>query len=165
MQVGLMIIKILFYLLSFGALLFLAYVSTRLIGTKISKGMRGKYIKIIDSIALRFDQHIYLIKIGEQLLLVSSSNRNIQFLTILDNNLIQIKEEDLAVQEQEYQLDVKEMFRTYFEKFKNFYKKDQNILKEDSNTSTIKFNENLVKLKTIFSNMKSKKNEDGKSNE
>lgn len=156
-----------YFLILFGAILFLAYVSTKFLGAKVSRGMRGKYIKVVDSVTLGFDRQVHLVKVGEQLLLISSSNKNIRFLAVLDKSLIKLSEEDLRQLEGEQQINVNNTFKNYFEMFKNISGKNGNITGEDNAVSETanKFNQNLNKLKGIFSKINSEKNGDEKPNE
>jgi len=51
----------------FGSVLFLAYVTTKFIGTRTNKIVKGKYIKIIETVNLGFDSRLHLVKAGEEL--------------------------------------------------------------------------------------------------
>lgn len=160
------IASVFFFLIFFGAILFLAFVSTKLLGSKASKGMRGRHLKVIDTITLGFDKQIHLVKVGEQLLLVSSSNKSIQFLSSLDSNLVKISEEDMKIIEEENTIKIENVFKNYLEVFKNTNKKSEDskpIIGLD--TETNRFDQNLSKLKRIFSKINSEKNGDEKPNE
>lgn len=156
----------LFYLILFAAILFLAYVSTKLLGAKAVRGMRGRHLKVVDSIVLGFDRQIYLIKAGEQFLLVSSSNKSIKFMTLLDSSQVRLTEEDLKELEQEQTISVNTVFKNYFEMFRNLSpKKEASISLKENNPNEARFNQNLNKLKGIFSKINSEKNGDEKPNE
>jgi len=160
------IIGLLFFIIFFAATLFLAYVSTKLLGSKISKGMRGKHLKVIDSIGLGFDKQIHLIKVGEQLLLVSSSNKSLKFMTLLDNNIVKLTKEELELVDQAQETSIDNVFKNYLEMFKHMSKKaDKTVIEEVSKDDESRFNNNLSKLKGIFSKIKSDKNGDEKPNE
>ena len=158
------ILGLLFFIIFFAATLFLAYVSTKLLGSKVSKGMRGKHLRVIDSIGLGFDKQIHLIKVGEQMLLVSSSNKDLKFMTLLDNDIVKLTKEEFVEQVQQTSID--NVFKSYLEMFKNMSKKaDKTEMQEVSKDDENKFNNNLNKLKGIFSKIKSEKNGDEKPNE
>lgn len=163
-----------YFLVLFGSIIFLAYISTRFIGVRTSKGLKGKHIKIIDSIVLGIDRQIFLIKVGDQLLLVSSSNKTIQFLTLIDNNKIDIDENSIQGLDQEQQLGLN-AFKNYFDLFKGVIKKKEtNNVKETVSSNNYdnnqvnqnnKFNQNLDKLKGIFSKINSDQTGDEKLHE
>ncbi len=156
----------LFYLVLFAAILFLAYVSTKLLGAKAVRGMRGRHLKVVDTIVLGFDRQIYLIKVGDQFLLVSFSNKSIKFMTLLDSSQVRLTEEDLKELEHEQQISANTVFKNYFEMFRNLSpKKEGNTSLEANNPNEARFNQNLNKLKGIFSKINSEKNGDEKPNE
>lgn len=74
-----LISAILFFIV-FGCILFLAYVTTRFIGNKGSRNMKGRYINIIETVSLGIDSKLHVIKIGEEYVLISSSGKNIQLI-------------------------------------------------------------------------------------
>lgn len=165
-EVGKMLLGLFTFIIFFAAILFLAYVSTKFLGSKMSRGMKGKHLKVVDTIVLGFDRQIYLIKAGEQLFLVSSSNKNINFLTLLDNNSVKLTEEDIKSMDQEQPINVSNMFSSYLDKFRGLSKKTEiETPEESSNAETNRFSNNLSKLKGIFSKINSQKNEDEKPNE
>lgn len=157
--------SILWGLILFGSILFLAYVSTKFLGTKISAKMRGKHIKIVDSLALGFDKQIYLIKVGEQFFLASSSNKAINFLIGMDKDSIKISDEDLELLDRQ-QGPNENMFKNYFEMFKNTSQKNKDVDEyEMPNPDANRFRQNLNKLKGIMLNINSKEDGDEKLNE
>ncbi len=157
---------LLYFSVLFAAILFLAYVSTKFLGSRLSRGMRGNYIKVVDSVSLGFDRQIYLIRVGGQLLLVSSSNKSIQFLTLLDNTLVGLSEEDLKVIEQEPETGTASTFKNYLDVFKNPPGKTNGpISQHNTDLNSNRFKQNLDKLRGIFSKINSEKNGDEKPNE
>jgi len=75
------IFKVITFLIIFASVLFLAYISTRYIGKKASIAMKGKFIKIEETLSLGVDKKIYLVKAGKKYFLMASSGKNFQFLT------------------------------------------------------------------------------------
>jgi len=55
--------------------LFLAYVTTKFIGTRTNKIVKGKYIKIIETVNLGFDSRLHLVKAGEEFVLISTCGK------------------------------------------------------------------------------------------
>lgn len=153
-----------YFLILFAAILFLAYVSTKFLGVKVSRGMKGKYIKVVDSITLGFDKQVYLVKVGDQLLLISSSNKNIRFITHLDKNLITLDEEDLKMLDEDSPVNFNSAFKSYFETFRNKSSKSGDTVVDESTETANRFSQNLSKLKGIFSKINSEKNGDEKLN-
>jgi flagellar protein FliO/FliZ len=128
--------------------------------------MKGRHLRIIDSISLGFDKQIYLLKAGEQILLVSSSNKNIRFLTLLDNGLAKISEDELNQIQDVSSGNIEGIFKNYLDIFRNSNKKSNNMQNDNDNTANEnRFNNNLNKMKNIFSKFNSEKNGDEKSNE
>lgn len=150
------------YLVGFGAILFLTYITTKFIGSRANKVTKGKYISTVDSVTLGLNKQLHLIKVGEQFVLIASSGKNIEFLTnvSLDNF-----EAEKNVVNSNNNFDFKVLFDKYFQSFKN--KKSDNQ-KKDNVTDYTKSNEtgsenpfsgsgrknfknNLSKLKAITS--------------
>ena len=98
----------LIFVIIFGSLLFVAYVVTRYVGNKTSKVMKGKHISIVETVSLGLDKQLYLLKAGEQFILISSCGKHIEFLTTVK----------LDSFESEGILDTGEGFN-----FKNFFEK------------------------------------------
>ena len=67
--------------ISFRFSFILAYVTTKYIGGKSKKASRGNYIQVIETVSLGIDKQLILVKVGEQYVLLSSSGKNIQFMT------------------------------------------------------------------------------------
>lgn len=114
-----MVLKTLGAIIGFGSILFLAYITTRFIGMKTSRGMKGKYISIVDSLSLGFDKQIYLVKAGEQYMLIASTGKNIEFLSsvsLAENEFSDTAESDNAFN-----------FRELFEKYSKGFLKNKNV--------------------------------------
>ncbi|HOJ09612.1 MAG TPA: flagellar biosynthetic protein FliO [Clostridiales bacterium] len=77
----------------FASILFLAYISTKYIGSKAGQIGRGKYLRVIETICLGKDRYLHLIKAGEEFILVSSSVKGIEVLKSTDEiNMDEISE-------------------------------------------------------------------------
>ncbi len=135
-------VNIILFIGIFGSILFIAYVTTRYIGNKTSKMMKGKYISIIDSISIGFDKNLHIVKAGDQFILLASSGKNIEYLTT-------VAIEDYYVENNN--LDNKNDFKKIVDKYLNVYKdfkKSQGSSKRKVKDIDLKlFNNNLNKIK------------------
>lgn len=148
---GMDVLKVILFLIGFCSLLFLTYVTTRYIGGKQNKAMRGKNISIIETVTLGMDKRIHLIKAGNQYVLVASTSKSIEFLTTvnLDNP---VPEQEAISQENGNLFD----FKALFEKYVNVYKtkkennggNPENITSQDIPEGR-DFKSNLGRLRTI----------------
>jgi flagellar protein FliO/FliZ len=156
MDFGTIVLKIFTFFIFFGSILFLAYVSAKYLGKKTMKTMRGKYIRIVDIVALGFDKHLYLIQVGEQIVLMASSGKSFEYVTTIDPNLIKISSEH-ENSDNETNLDVKGLFAKYYDQFRLGItgKNGDGPKQEINNTENNRINKNVDKLKDIF-----KKDED-----
>lgn len=73
--------EILLMLLGFGSIVFLAFITTRYIGTRASKSMLGKHITIIETVSLGMDKRLHLVKAGEQYVLLASTSKSVEFIS------------------------------------------------------------------------------------
>lgn len=90
-----------FYLLFWVVIiLFLAYVATRFVGQKYAKNLKGKNITVIESVSIGIDKVLYLVKIGNQFFVISSSGKNINFLSQVDSDNISILPEGETINQQ-----------------------------------------------------------------
>ncbi|HHW71080.1 MAG TPA: FliO/MopB family protein [Clostridiales bacterium] len=138
-------IKVIFVLLGFILILFAASFATKLIGQKYVKLRHSKYIKIIDQIMLGRECWLYIIQIGEILLLVGVSNDSIKVLKELKcNDLIPISEESNA--------KFSDLFNKYARKQNN---KDD---VEDTNFA-YKFNNQMQSIKNAIKHHKKNRGE------
>ncbi len=76
--------EVILFLLGFGAILFLTYVTTRYLAGKSGKAMKGKHLSIVETISLGADKRIHLVKAGEKHILISSTSKSIEYLTELE---------------------------------------------------------------------------------
>jgi len=138
------------FLLGFGSILFLAYVTTRYLAGKTNRALKGKYIQIIETVNLGLDKRIHLVKAGSQYVLLAATSKRIEFLTTVD-----IGEEAEKITEDSSPKNVFD-FKAMFDKYINAYKSKKNSASlqenEDKSTYTSKesdFRANLGRLKTI----------------
>ena len=141
---------VMFFILSFGAILFLTYVTTRYLAGKSSKAMKGKHLSIVESISLGTDKRIHLVNAGEKHILIASTSKTVEFLTDLS-----IGEEkasnDTTVQGAQNVFDFKALFEKYMNMYKNkksiSFRPETDILANNAEGEKFKFN--LEKLKHI----------------
>ena len=145
------VLKVILLLIGFCSLLFLTYVTTRFIGGKQNKAMKGKNISIIETLSLGMDKRVHLIKAGNQYVLIASTSKTIEFLTVvnLDDS---IPEQETLSKENGSLFD----FKSLFEKYASAYRtKKRNIYQtqEDESRNDISegrdFKFHLNRLRTI----------------
>ena len=141
------------YLIGFGSILFLTYITTRYIGSRANKVARGKYISTVDTVTIGLNKQLHLIKVGEQFVLISSSGKNIEFLTnvTLDN----FEAENKSVNSGTF--DFKNVLDKYFVNLKGKKvtklsdESERQLKKQDNNSFAENFKGNLFKLRSITS--------------
>ena len=75
------IFEILFFLIVFAAILFLAYITTRIVAKKSAIRMKSKYMEAVDRLDIGPDKQLYLIRVGEEHFLFSKSPKSLDVLT------------------------------------------------------------------------------------
>lgn len=150
--IGEMLISFFVFVIVFGSILFLAYVTARFIGSKSGRSVKGKNINIIETVSLGIDSKLHLVKVGEEFVLISVSGKNVQLLTKV--NLDGYTEDNLSQVGNSF--DFKDIFEKYIQSFKGRQsgKGGMKPQEEDKNGSDDNsFRSNLVKLKTITSSI------------
>lgn len=145
--------------MTFCAVLFLVYVTTRYVGSKASKALKGKFISIVDTINIGLDKQLHLINVGDDYFLIASSGKNIEFLS-----QVNIKDADIEeVSESNAVFDFKSLFEKYVQNMKGASRKDN--MESDSGAENQSngevFKSNLKKLKTINLRGNYQENNDG----
>ena len=105
-----LILKIILFLT---LILILLYLSLKYGGNKLQKLQNGKYMKILDRIALSKDNSIVVVKIGEKAYAVSSSSKKIDILFELPREEIITIENSKDIPQYE---DIKELFKRHIMK-------------------------------------------------
>ena len=106
-QFWILIFKIIIFL---PFILFIIYLSLKYGGNKLQKMQDGRYMKILDRVALSKENSIVVVKIGEKAYAVSSSSKEISILFELP------KEEILhigSIKELPQYEDMKELFKKH----------------------------------------------------
>ncbi|MDP4179473.1 MAG: flagellar biosynthetic protein FliO [Bacillota bacterium] len=139
------VFKAFVYLIGFGSILFLTYITTKFIGTKVSKVSKGKHISVIDTVTLGMNKQLYLVKAGNEFILMASSGKNLEFI-----KEIKLDEADMDENIQvTNNFDFKALFDKYFQNIKN--KKTENQETTNNPFSTGNFKSNLQRLRGLSS--------------
>ena len=107
--------SILTIIITLGCVIFLAYVMTKFVGKKSMNMMKSKYMTVIDSLSMGFDRTIYLVKVGEQYVLMYLSTKGFEFICNVESSKI----DPNSVQENNTQ-------NKSFSKYFDFFSKEQN---------------------------------------
>lgn len=114
---GMDVLKVILFLIGFCALLFLTYVTTRYVGGRQNKAMKGKNISIVETVALGMDKRLHLVKAGNQYVLIASTSKAVEFLTTVN-----LEEPSPEVRETTQENAVLFDFRSLFEKYMGTYR-------------------------------------------
>lgn len=152
----------LFFIIGFGAILFLAYVTTKYLAGKSATALKGRYIHILETVSLGLDKKIHLVKVNDEYILIASSGKSIEFLTKVD---LQEVEREAESQKAVSGFDFKALFEKYVKSLKsksqdrvfagNAIEKNGAVKEEDS------FRNNLDKLRSINRRVRNERGEDG----
>jgi flagellar protein FliO/FliZ len=92
---------IIFYLLCFVAVLFLASLVTRWLGRKVGGGS-GRHLRLVETLPLGPNRTLHLVSVGQQLFLVAVADRNVTMLAeISDSQLLAALQVEAALREAE----------------------------------------------------------------
>ena len=128
-------ISILTIILILGCVCFLAYVMTKFVGKRSMNIMKSRYMKVVDSLSMGFDRTIYLVRVGQQYVLMYSSTKGFEFICNIDSNMVN---ENITNDTNSNE--------NSFSKYFDFFKPDK---KEDNSV-----NKNIEKLRDLFNNKK-----------
>lgn len=148
---GDMLISFFVFVIVFGSILFLAYVTTKFIGNKSGRIAKGKHINIVETVSLGLDLKLHLIKIGDEFFVISASGKNVQMLTKVNMN--DYSEEEITSTQNSF--DFKEIFEKYIQNLKG-KQNGKGDLNSDEGKNAVKdnsFRSNLVRLRNITSNI------------
>lgn len=94
-------------------------------------------MRVVDTMALGFDKTLYLVKVGEQYILMHSSAKGFEFICNLNNNFLSVDSEDL---------DNEQQSNKGFSKYFDFFKPGESKLEKEDN----EIESNIEKLKKMF---------------
>jgi len=136
---GSFLIEGLLFLLAFGSILFLAYVTTRLVAGKAARVMKGRYIEIVETVSLGMDKKIHLVKVDKQFVLIATSGKNIEFLT---NVTLEDYEDLEKLEKKNNNFD----FKAFLEKYMQFNRNNRTVEKNESEVEKSN-KQNIIKQK------------------
>ncbi|MDP4094795.1 MAG: flagellar biosynthetic protein FliO [Bacillota bacterium] len=149
-----LILQTLYIVLAFGAILFLVYITTKYLGGRAKKTMKGQYVNIVETVNLGMDKQIHLVKAGDQFVLIASAGKSITYLTNIKLDSDEIEE---ALDKNSSTFDFKGLFEKYLKNFKN-KKNEKTAPNKENNDSELEnyaggdaFKVNLSKLRAITS--------------
>ena len=77
------LLKVLYFLIVFGIIILLAYYTTKVVGKRVSVNA-GKYMQIVAALYLGGDRSLIIVKVKDDYLLMSGSNRGMELVKELD---------------------------------------------------------------------------------
>lgn len=144
----------------FGSILFLAYAVSKFVGLKAGKMMKGKNIKVVESIGLGLDKQLHLVKVGEKFILLATAGKSVQILTELNANEVGETQVERITDEEGF--DFKGFFDKYVDLFQKKISPIKNSTKNDSKTT--KTNEHLERIRKINNKLKKPSGNGGDGN-
>jgi flagellar biogenesis protein FliO len=77
-------LEIVFLLVVFCCVLFLAYIITRQVAKRASGRMKSRYMEVVDTLAVGAEAQLFIVKAGDEFFLISKSQKHLSMLTKLD---------------------------------------------------------------------------------
>ena len=139
------VFEILFFLFIFAAILFLAYITTKVMAKKSGIRAKSKYMEIVDKLDFGPDKQLYILRAGDEYYLISKSSKNVDFLTKVD---ITFDDDENDANLSGGKLD----FKSLLEKHVNF-----GIMKKDPRNSKLK--NNIGRIRSMSENRASSEDE------
>lgn len=82
--------QIIFFIVVFIAVIFLAYYSTRFLAKSRIQAMNGKNVSVVESMNLGIGSALYLVKAGEQYFLISATKENVRLISEIDADTVKV---------------------------------------------------------------------------
>ena len=79
-------------LIALSVVIFLAYLSTRLIGGRYRRGAKGRNLRLVESMSFGMDKQLHLVRAGGQYVLLSTHGKSVSFLTVIDGGGVSAEE-------------------------------------------------------------------------
>lgn len=156
-------------ILAFAVVIALLFVTTKFLAYKSKKMTQGNYMQIVESLSLGVNNRLHLVKVGDEFLILSASNKNVEFLARV--NINDYKEEELKNPISEV-IDFKSVLKKYMGgiSFGNqsvkgpkaeeaIYRKDSSKSDEMAMSSAV-FKNNLERLKNLNNSIDDKGHRD-----
>lgn len=160
---GMEVLKVILYLIGFCSLLFLTYVTTRYIGGKQNRAMKGKYINIVETVALGMDKRLHLVKAGDRYVLIATTSKTVEFLSTVTLGESNAEEQNPA-HENATLFDFKSLFEKYMGSFNGKKAKEPEVIEDNTNqdmNDSHVFHSNLGRLREIVQKNKFQVRENG----
>jgi flagellar protein FliO/FliZ len=141
-------LQIILFLLGFGSILFLTYVTTRYIAGRSNRALKGRHIQIVETVSLGLDKRIHLVKAGNQYILISSTSKHVEFLSKVDVEDAENKTPEAPGLQNVFN------FKELFDKYASAYRRRNEDRGENAGTTAGEagaqsFRSNLDRLRTI----------------
>lgn len=78
-----LLLKVIYFIVVFGIIIFFAYYITRLLGRKVSSNS-GKYMKVVDFLHIGTDRTLVIVRIGSEYILLASTSKGLELIKSLD---------------------------------------------------------------------------------
>ena len=134
--------EILFFLFVFAAILFLAYITTKVVAKKSGIRAKSKYMEIVDRLDFGADKQLYILKAGDEHFLLSKSSKGLEVLTKVSLGNLEM---EMETELEAAQGGGKRDFKSILEKHLNF-----GAIKVGSEKSA--FRRNISKIRGLSEN-------------
>ncbi|MBA1333867.1 MAG: hypothetical protein HPY66_0260 [Firmicutes bacterium] len=78
-----LLLKVIYFIVVFGIIIFFAYYITRLLGRKVSSNS-GKYMKVVDFLHVGTDRTLVIVKVGNEYILLASTAKGLELIKTID---------------------------------------------------------------------------------
>lgn len=146
------VLKGILFIIGFGSILFLCYITTRYIGGRSARMMKGRYIDIIETVTLGIDKRLHLVKAGGQFILIASCGKSVEFIAKVELD----DYENVEATENAPVISFKNLFEKYISAYRNKAGGDKRPGNGDKTSDKAESNHirnNLHKLKEINKRM------------
>lgn len=152
--------------LAFIVVMVLLLLTTRYLAYKSKKMLKGNYMQIVETLNLGTTNRIHLIKVDNEFLIVSASNKNVEFLSKVNINDYQEQEVKNPISEV---VDFTSILKKYTKgfTFNTKHKEEIPVPKRAENVqeNNVVFKSNLEKLKNLANSMNDHWSENGQKKE
>lgn len=143
-------LDVLGFILIFGSVLFLVYVTTKFVGGFAARTMKTNNMEVIETLKLGVDKQLFIVRAGEKYILLASSGKSMEYICELN-----LDEETLVKQKVQQPGAVE--FTSVLEKYLSNLKPQEGIFKgkyykrDDKNkkTGNTEFANNIRKLQNL----------------
>jgi len=116
-------------LIIFSAVLFIAWLTARLLGRKVAGASKNKLMSIVETLPLGLDRCLYLIKAGEHFFLFYATRKDLKLVSE-----IKLDEDALAARNEAEESNTGFDFKRIFDFYSGFGKKGKQTDKEDADS-------------------------------